>query len=246
MPNRAAEVAGFAAGCAAALGLAAGGFAYAARWPTSQLFGRTLLAGDDPDEISLTYDDGPNPAATGALLEVLARHSVRATFFLVGQFVAREPGLAREIAAAGHTLGNHTQTHPGLGLRSEAGIREELRRCSSTLEDTVGQRVRFFRPPFGSRRPAVLRIAREMGMVPVMWNVTAYDWEPLGVDAILGNVERGIARNRGKKRGSNVLLHDGGHLGLNAARMDSVAATERLLAAHSGTGSRFVTVEGWA
>ncbi|MGD0889613.1 MAG: polysaccharide deacetylase family protein, partial [Acidobacteriaceae bacterium] len=82
MPGAIAEV----AACAAALGLAAGGFAYASLWPTSQIFGRTLIAGEDGNEVALTFDDGPNDAATLQLLEVLARHVVRATFFNMGNF----------------------------------------------------------------------------------------------------------------------------------------------------------------
>src|SRR5205814_3684730 len=118
--------AGILGGVAAAV--AAGGtLAWAALSPGSQLFGRTLVAPARPDEIALTYDDGPNPAATPQLLEVLARHGVRATFFLIGRFVHECPTLTREIRAAGHLIGNHTMTHPWLAWQSEARIYEELR-----------------------------------------------------------------------------------------------------------------------
>jgi peptidoglycan/xylan/chitin deacetylase (PgdA/CDA1 family) len=227
--------------CIAAAGLAAGAFAYASSWPTSQLFGRTLIAGHDPAEVALTYDDGPNPAATPQLLEVLARSRTPATFFLIGDFARRHPELVRAIAAAGHSIGNHTMTHPKLAVQRESRIREELSGCSRLLEDLLGERVELFRPPYGSRRPAVLRIAAELGLSPVLWNVTGYDWNPIGEDRILANLERGIARNRRRRRGSNLLLHDGGHLGLNAPRLDTVAATKRLIAA-SGEGVRFVPV----
>jgi len=92
----------------------------------------------------------------------------------------------------------------------------------------------------------VLRAARELGLTPVMWNVTGFDWDPIGVDGILGNLERGIAKNRQRGCGSNLLLHDGGHRGMGAARMDTVRAVERLLDAHAGTETRFVTVDAWA
>jgi peptidoglycan-N-acetylglucosamine deacetylase len=91
-----------------------------------------------------------------------------------------------------------------------------------------------------------LRTARELGLTPVTWNVTAFDWNPIGEDAILGNLNAGIAGNRERRRASNLLLHDGGHLVMGAPRMDSVRAVERLLESHARTATRFVTVDAWA
>lgn len=230
---------------AAGLGLVAGGLLYASVWPTSRIFGRALIAGDDPNQIALTFDDGPNDAATPQLLEVLARHDVRATFFAMGSFARQRSEIVRAVVAAGHLLGNHTMSHPKLSMEPKARVGQELKDCSAALEDLTGVAVRFFRPPFGARRPVVLRIAREMGLIPVMWNVTGYDWNPIGVDGILKNLNAGIARNRGRGRSSNLLLHDGGHRGMGAARMDTVRAVDRLLTAHAGTGTHFVTVDAW-
>src|SRR6202453_4141201 len=95
-------------------GLTAGGYIYAAKWPTSQIFGRTLLAGSAIQEVALTFDDGPNDPYTQQLLELLPRHQVRATFFLMGTYVRRHPEIARAIHEGGHLLGNHTMTHPSL------------------------------------------------------------------------------------------------------------------------------------
>jgi peptidoglycan/xylan/chitin deacetylase (PgdA/CDA1 family) len=152
----------------------------------------------------------------------------------------------RAVVAAGHLLGNHTMSHPKLSMEPKTRVRQELADCSAVLEDLTGIAVRYFRPPFGARRPVVLRIAQEMGLTPVMWNVTGYDWNPIGVDGILKNLNAGIARNRGRARSSNLLLHDGGHRGMGAARMDTVQAVDRLLTAQAGTGTRFVTVDAWA
>ncbi len=234
-----------AAAGAAALGLTAGGLAYASSWPTSQLFGRTLVAGKDAREIALTFDDGPNDAATPQLLEVLARHSVRATFFVMGDFARQRPELVRAVAAAGHLIGNHTMSHPKLSVTPGRRVRQELAECSAVLEDMTGVAMRFFRPPFGARRPAVLRAARELGLTPVMWNVTGYDWEPIGEERILVNLNAGIARNERAGRGSNLLLHDGGHRAMGSPRVDTVRAVDRLLAAHAATATRFVTVDAW-
>ncbi len=120
-------------------GLAAGGYAYAAQWPTSQVFGRTVLAGSDIHEVALTFDDGPNDPYTLQLLELLARHQVRATFFLMGSFVRRRPEIARAIRQAGHLLGNHTMSHPSLLWERPARVREELAGCSAVIEDATGE-----------------------------------------------------------------------------------------------------------
>lgn len=241
--NRAAT---FAA-VAASLGVLAGGVAHASMSPTSQVFGRTLISGNDPDELALTFDDGPNDAATPHLLEVLAEHNVRATFFMMGSFSRQRPEIVRRVAAEGHLIGNHTMDHPKLSLESQRSIRQQLTDCSAVLEDLTGKAVRFFRPPFGARRPVVLQIARELELTPVTWNVTCNDWEPIGTEGILARANAGIARNRLRGRGSNILLHDGGHRAMGTYRMDTVAAVDRVL---SSTGlrnnTRWVTVDAWS
>ena len=116
-----AEVSLAAAAVLAATGLT---LTYAALSPGSRLFGPTLIAGNDPTEVALTYDDGPNDAATLPLLEILARHNARATFFMIGSFVRLRPEIVRRVHAAGHLIGNHTQTHPWLSFQSSRVIRE--------------------------------------------------------------------------------------------------------------------------
>jgi peptidoglycan/xylan/chitin deacetylase (PgdA/CDA1 family) len=174
---------------------------------------------------------------------MLAKHRVRATFFFIGKFVRQCPSLVREVAAAGHLIGNHTMTHPWLAWQSERRIREELHGASAAIEDVLGQQVRYFRAPHGARRPVVLQVASEMGMVPVQWNLICQDWKPLGVDGLLGRIERGVSRNRKRHVATNVVLHDGGHLGLGAQRMDTVHATERFIAQHAEM--RFVGIDAW-
>ncbi|HEV2645489.1 MAG TPA: polysaccharide deacetylase family protein [Acidobacteriaceae bacterium] len=230
---------------ATALGLVCGGMAYASRWPTSQIFGKTLVAGHASTEVALTFDDGPNDAATPYLLDALAQHGKRATFFAMGSFARLRPDLIRRVVAEGHLLGNHTMSHPNLSLASGSRVRQELADCNAVLEEIAGTKIRYFRPPFGARRPLVLTVARELGLIPVLWNVTGYDWDPIGVDGILANLERGIVRNRTRGQGSNLLLHDGGHRVMGTKRSDTVAAVQALLTAHAGTSTQFITVDAW-
>ncbi|MGD0987891.1 MAG: polysaccharide deacetylase family protein [Candidatus Sulfotelmatobacter sp.] len=210
---------------------------YQSMVPTAQWYGKTftgLAAGSR--ELALTYDDGPNDRHTLRLLDVLARHGVRATFFLIGRYVRQRPDIVREISQAGHAIGNHTETHPLLIFKSEAEIRRELTECTAALGDAGVEVSDLFRPPFGGRRPAVLRIGRELGLVPVMWNVTGYDWNapPAAV------IERKVSK---KIRGGDViLLHDGGHKQMGADRSQSVIATDHLITRYKGDGFGFVTV----
>ena len=231
---------------AAATGLAIGGYHYAAIWPTSQIFGRTILAGRDPNEYALTYDDGPNDACTEQLLDLLARRNVRATFFLIGRFVRERRELTRRIHSAGHLIGNHTFTHPWLLYQSPSRVREELSSTNAALEDAIGAPIRYFRPPHGARRPDVLRAARDLGLTPVLWNAMGYDWKPaLNPATILANLDKGIRRNLARSHGSNLLLHDGGHTAIGQDRKASVAATATLLARAQQEQIRFVTVDAW-
>ena len=220
---------------AAAVGVIAAG--YQSMAPTGQWYGPTFTGLPRGfKQIALTYDDGPNDPHTLRLLEVFARHNVRATFFLIGKYVRQRPGLAREIVAAGHVVGNHTFTHPLLIFKRAAEIRRELADCRSALQDAIGDHSRLFRPPFGGRRPAVLRIARDLGLVPVMWNVTGYDWNAPPAEVIERKVSQRI------RGGDVILLHDGGHAAMGADRAQTVIATDRLIAKHKSDGYEFVTI----
>src|SRR4030088_3561418 len=214
-------------------GLLASGCTYAALSAQSQLFGKVLIASRNPNEIALTYDDGPNDIVTERLLDVLANNSVRATFFLIGRYVRQRPQIARAIASAGHLIGNHTMTHPWLAWQSSARIREELTGCNALLEDTLGFPIRYFRAPHGARRPAVLGIARSLGLTPVQWNIIPKDWQPIGAEEIAARAIRGITRNRQRNRASNIVLHDGGQRALGQPRLPTVEATRLLLQKYS-------------
>jgi peptidoglycan/xylan/chitin deacetylase (PgdA/CDA1 family) len=236
-----------AAAALTAAGLLACACTYAALSPQSQIFGEVLIAPRNPNEIALTYDDGPNDIVTERLLEVLAHHNVHATFFLIGRYVRERPQIVRAIAASGHLIGNHSMTHPWLAWQSSTHIREELAGCNAILEDTLGSPVRYFRAPHGARRPAVLRIARDLGLTPVQWNILPGDWMPITAEKIAARAVRGIKRNQQQSRASNIVLHDGGQAGLGQPRLPTVEATRLLLEKYAPqTGTKFVTIDFWA
>jgi peptidoglycan/xylan/chitin deacetylase (PgdA/CDA1 family) len=234
-------VATAATGCIAA----AGTLAYAALSPGSQILGRTIIAGNNPKQAALTYDDGPNDATTEALLDVLAAHNVNATFFMIGKYVRQRHALVRRVHAAGHLIGNHTETHPGLSFQSERTVFDEMQRCQHALEDTLGCAVHYFRPPHGARRPTVFRAAEQLELKLVQWNAMGLDWNPISAEKILSNLDRGITRARRRGTGANLLLHDGGHIALGADRSATVTATSALLKRWSQDGTQTVTVDAW-
>jgi peptidoglycan/xylan/chitin deacetylase (PgdA/CDA1 family) len=211
---------------------AAAWFGYNCYAPTSQLYGRTLTRCPEANQLALTFDDGPNDVHTERLLEVLALHEVRATFFLIGRFVRMRPQVARAIAEAGHLIANHTYSHPNLLFLSRSRVLTELSECSKAISDATGVRTRFFRPPFGARRPTVLRTARELGLEPVMWDVTCFDWKRTTADRVETHARKRIECDR--RRGHIVLMHDGGHTGMGADRTHTVEATERLIQRYKG------------
>jgi peptidoglycan-N-acetylglucosamine deacetylase len=237
---RAARTAAILAGTSAVT--AAGVAVFQGQYPTAQLYGATIhRAPGVGRRLALTFDDGPNPAHTPGLLELLARHDASATFFLIGQWAAREPALVREIVAAGHAIGNHTFTHPTMPAHGAARIRDELRRCREAVEAS-GERfatidgAALMRPPYGRRRPGTLRTLREEGYVPVTWSITGYDWRAHTT------AKRIAHRCLRAQEGDIVLLHDGSDAEPAADRRKSIAGVEAILEHFGPRGFRFVTV----
>jgi len=222
---------------AAALPLLAGIYAWGACYPSSQVFGRTRRKIHGDGTLALTFDDGPNPATTPALLDLLDRYDARATFFLIGRYVRACPDLAGQIARRGHLLGNHTDTHPNLMWLSPARIIDEFARCSLSILRATGQRPTLMRPPYGYRGPQVHAAARRAGLdPPVMWSKTGRDWTGQSVDRL-------IRRLANVRSGDIVLLHDGFHRALGADRGSTVQALEHWLPRWKAQGFALVPVE---
>jgi peptidoglycan/xylan/chitin deacetylase (PgdA/CDA1 family) len=205
--------------------------------PSWQLYGRSFVGlAPGTKQLALTYDDGPNDPYTEQLLDVLARENARATFFLIGRYVKQRPDVVRKIVAAGHTIGNHTWNHPCLIFCSPGETRRQLTETQKAIEDACGVQPKLFRPPFGGRRPGTFSTARQLGLEPIMWKVTCYDWNATSNEAIERNARRQI------RGGEVILLHDGGHKAFGADRSHTVKATENLIREYRARGFEFASV----
>jgi peptidoglycan/xylan/chitin deacetylase (PgdA/CDA1 family) len=211
----------------------------------SQIFGPTVSKTASPVELALTFDDGPNPAITPQLMQLLDQYQVKATFFVIGRFVRECPGLTREMAERGHLLGNHTYTHPNLFWLPPQSVSDEMRRCQDAMGSTIGREPVYFRPPYGYRNPWVVSQARQLGMKTVLWTLLPGDWKAPSTDWLTARMQP-IARHaegRAKRQTGDVLcLHDGAHRALGGDRTRTLAALEYWLPRWRDLGLKFVTI----
>ena len=231
----------------AAIAAAAGVAAYGAAWPRAQLFGATICRTGSPRQLAITFDDGPNPAITPRLLDLLDRYTAKATFFLIGRFARECPDLVREMVARGHIIGNHTETHPALVFLRPTKIQIELLLCHAAIANILGASPRFFRPPFGVRNPWVAGRARELGMRVVMWTLIPGDWHAPSAEWLIGRMQpiasraQRLAKNA-TGTGDILCLHDGSHAAQNGDRTRTLAALEHWLPRWRDLGLEFVTI----
>ncbi len=183
-------------------------------------------------EVALTFDDGPNPYYTSQVLAVLQHYRIKATFFCVGRQVAEYPDLVKQEYAAGNVIGNHSWSHPNMGLLSSSDISTQINLTSDTIQKTIGVRPTFFRPPYGVFNSSVLTQANLLGLTTVIWNDEARDWLRPGIDVISSRI-LGLAGN-----GAIVLLHDGG-----GDRSQTVAALPTIITTLQSQGYKFVTLQ---
>lgn len=230
----------------------AGVAAYAAVHPRSQLFGATVFNTGNARTLALTFDDGPNPAITPKLLELLDRYNAKATFFLVGRHVRQSTALVKEMSARGHLLGNHTETHPNLFFCGPAETRSELLRCSEAIGQATWDEPRWFRPPYGFRSPWLGALVQQQRMRMVMWTLIPGDWRPKPLDWLIDRMKPIAAHAqalppKGKPLprpsfGDVLCLHDGHYALPNADRTHTLAALEYWLPRWHDLGLEFVTM----
>jgi peptidoglycan/xylan/chitin deacetylase (PgdA/CDA1 family) len=182
---------------------------------------------------ALTFDDGPHPRGTPAVLELLAEAGACATFFLVGEQVRRNPSLAREIVAAGHLLGVHCERHRNLLRLTPAQTREDIERAEAVIGETTGVAPALYRPPYGVLNGAALRLARRRDWRTLLWSHWGRDWERRATpDSIAARVTDGAGE------GAVLLLHDADDYSAAGSWEKTVAALPRVLATLAERGLR--------
>jgi peptidoglycan-N-acetylglucosamine deacetylase len=173
---------------------------------------------------ALTFDDGPHREGTPAVLEILAAANTTATFFLVGEQLRRNPGLAQEIVAAGHTVGLHCHRHRNLLRLAPWQVRRDIDRAQSLIEDATGVPIRLYRPPYGALNAAALRLARQRGWRTLLWSHWGRDWEKRATpESIARRVTDGVGP------GAVLLLHDADDYSASDSWRRTVAALPRVL-----------------
>jgi peptidoglycan/xylan/chitin deacetylase (PgdA/CDA1 family) len=173
---------------------------------------------------ALTFDDGPHAQGTPAVLEILAGAGVQATFFLVGEQILRNPGLAGEIAAAGHGVGLHCHRHRNLLRLTPWQVREDILRAQAIVEEATGCSPTLYRPPYGIVNAAAIGLARRRGWRTLLWSHWGRDW---GTRATAESIAALVTAGAGK--GSVLLLHDADDYSAPGSWRRTVAALPRVL-----------------
>lgn len=219
---------------------AATGAAFAAAWSLPALaplvpslsrslgIPRTLPAGDGgggAPRVALTFDDGPHPRGTPAVLEALAAAGARATFFLVGEQVRREPALAREVVAAGHGVALHGDRHRVQLRVPPRALAEDLDRGHATVAEATGVAPRLYRPPLGIFSPAGLALVRRRGWEPLLWSRWGHDWR---LHRTPGQIAAELTERLAP--GDVLLLHDADHYSQPGSWQRTAAALPAVLA----------------
>jgi peptidoglycan-N-acetylglucosamine deacetylase len=219
----------------AGLASSAGFLSWAVRGRSAELFGPSVWRGDSSRRtIALTFDDGPSES-TPKLLEALARHSVKATFFMCGKNVRRLPVVAKDVAIAGHQVGNHSDSHTRFDFRSTKFMEEDLMRAQKAIYRATGVTPIWFRAPYGVRWFGLGSVQTRMKLTGAMWTTIGNDWA-LPAEQVSSRVLK-EARN-----GAIVCLHDGRELRRNPDISSTIAAVEYVIPRLRDQGYQFETL----
>ena len=197
-----------------------------------------IRRGPSKKVVALTFDDGPSPEYTPLILDVLKKHNVKATFFLVGKHVKKYPDVARRILAEGHEIGNHTYSHRDLVPSTIKKLKREILQNQELIKEYLGVETRLFRPPRGIYSEAVRQFVVKNGLTMVLWSLSGIDWA--GTPASL--IAKRILRYT--HPGAIILLHDSGALirSEGHSRINTAKALDKAIPALKERGYRFVTV----
>ncbi len=199
---------------------------------TPQIFGIAIRCVQTDEKIvALTYDDGPRSPTTEGVLDVLAKHQVNATFFLIGERAEKNPTLVRREYNAGHELGNHTYTHPVLIFRTPSFVREQIEKTDKIIRDCGYDKEIFFRSPKGMKLLADSWTLKKMNRKNILFDTVAWDWDSPGVQKIVDNVMKDV------RPGSIILLHDG-----CGDEHDVVEASDIIITRLKEQGYKFLTI----
>lgn len=191
-----------------------------------------------PNTVALTFDDGPDPTFTPAVLQILAEKAAPATFFVVGQRVEAHGDVLAAIDAQGHLVGNHTYRHDlTFHFRLWRSVREELRRCDAAIDAAIGKKPRFFRSPQGFKNPALGDVLHEEGLLAVGWQARGLD--AVGASAV--EIERRILTSL--RPGGVIVMHDGAGLHGSDDRTPTLTALPRIIDAIRARGLRIVPLD---
>jgi peptidoglycan/xylan/chitin deacetylase (PgdA/CDA1 family) len=188
--------------------------------------------------VALTFDDGPHPQGTPAVLELLREAGAQATFFLAGEQVARRPALAAEIAAAGHEIGVHCQRHRNLLRLTPRQVGDDLRRAEDVIASATGREPRLYRPPYGVLNASALAFARRRGWTPLLWTRWGRDWERYATPASIS-----WRLLNGLRGGDVLLLHDADFYSAEGSWRRTVRSLPLVLERIQRASLRLVTVD---
>ncbi|MCL1991172.1 MAG: polysaccharide deacetylase family protein [Defluviitaleaceae bacterium] len=186
----------------------------------------------DQAAIALTFDDGPDPIFTPHILDKLKTYGAQATFFLLGENIEKFPDIVKRIAAEGHVIGNHTYAHPNLPQVSDEDYHQQIQKTDALIEQLVGYKPKFFRPPYGAIREDQLQWATEQNMMVIQWSLDTLDWQGLSAkhitEAVMANA----------LPGSIILQHNAQGVPLQG----SVDALDQIIPQLQEKATRFVTL----
>lgn len=201
-----------------------------------QEFPNILVLHGNPtkNQVALTFDDGPDIRFTPQVLDVLAKHDVKATFFLIGARAKAHRDITKRIHDEGHAIGNHTYWHPNLPKESLERLRWELTETEQVIEDIIGFKPRLFRSPYGALNEDILKVLGEMDHTVIGWDVDSVDWKLPGADIVADNVLSNVGF------GSIILMHDGGDWSMDLS--GTVQGLDRIISKLKEDGTKFVTL----